>query len=74
MAASAVAFRGCVQIGYFGAVGRCIFWPETGAVERFDFDLLYVKVFEGADLVCGGFFLSKAVVLPGEFCQVEMGR
>ena len=66
VAASAVVLGGCVQIGYFGAAGRCILGLETGAVIWFDFDLSFVKVFEGADLGCGFFFVLKAVVF-GEF-------
>ena len=52
VAASSVQLGGCVQIGYFGAAGRCILGLETGAVEWLDLDFAFVKVFEGADLAC----------------------
>ena len=51
VAASSVEFGGCVQIGYFGAVGWCVFWLETGAVEWFEFEIHVFKVFEGAGLM-----------------------
>ena len=50
VAASSVQLGGCVQIGYFGAAGRCILGLEAGAVEWLDLDFSFVKVFEGADL------------------------
>ena len=58
VAASSVALGGCVQIGYFGATGRCILGLETGAVVWLDLDFSFVKVFEGADLVC--FFVKSS--------------
>ena len=50
MAAALISLGGSVQIDYLGAVGRRIPWSGFGAVIRLDFQLGFVKVFEGADL------------------------
>ena len=73
VAASAVALGGCVQVGYLGAAGRCVLGLETGAVVGFDFDLRFVKVFEGADLVRGGFLFCQKRWFLRNFVWWEMG-
>ena len=50
MAAAPINLGGPVQFSYLGAVGRRVRWSGFGAVVKLDFELGFVKVFEGADL------------------------